>query len=461
MMHVGNAQNLSKQDLLADLQFLNDAVINGHGINYDYSYQSALPQFIDSIAHTSEDSIDAIGYYLAIAATNYKIGCGHTYVQKVPILKGINTKSYFPLQVHFFDTTLFVIDQTDSSLEHYTGQQILSINGISPAILFNTLKTFRPSDGGSDAFGKAVLNLHHAWLIALYFRFPKEFSIQFKDSTVVLSSIDKPQVPKKLPEPDSVICKSRDGDYLQKLDIQTAYLKMTHFDNLDVYFLQEAFAHLKTENYQYLILDLRFNPGGARNTGAALMQCLADTIFDYTIVRPELNPTEYLSYQGKLAHVSSYMRYNLYDFRHTQFLNNKPSGFKYVYKPADSSLLFTGKVFVLTDGFTSSTSTMVTSWLKLQNRATFIGTQSGGGYNGNNGGSFPTLKLPKSKIEIKFPTYHLILDENSTNEQGIIPEYSITYSLEDVLQGKDLELEKALALIAKEKAATLAHGGSD
>ena len=81
------AQKLSKQDLITDLQFLDEAIINGHGINYDFNYKSKLPKFIDSIASVPGDSIDRIGYYLAVAAANYHIGCAHTYIKKAPFLK--------------------------------------------------------------------------------------------------------------------------------------------------------------------------------------------------------------------------------------------------------------------------------------------------------------------------------------------------------------------------------------
>ena len=85
---------------------------------------------------------------------------------------------------------------------------------------------------------------------------------------------------------------------------------------------------------------------------------------------------------------------------------------------------------------------MVTSWLKQHTKATFIGQQSGGGYNGNNGGSFPTLTLPNSKYQITFPAYRLILDKTSDQNEGIVPDLQI-----EPINGIDHPLNKTINLI--------------
>jgi hypothetical protein len=65
--------------------------------------------------------------------------------------------------------------------------------------------------------------------------------------------------------------------------------------------------------------------------------------------------------------------------------------------------------------------------LKQHTKATFLGQQSGGGYNGNNGGSFPTITLPNSKCKITFPAYRLVLDKSSDQKAGIIPDVIIEH----------------------------------
>jgi len=98
--------------------------------------------------------------------------------------------------------------------------------------------------------------------------------------------------------------------------------------------------------------------------------------------------------------------------------------FQYSYKPRKKHH-FDGEIFVLTDGFTASSATMLTSWLKQFSDATFYGTQASGGYNGNNGGSFPLITLPDSQMIIRFPAYRLIFDENSGQNEGVTPDHFI------------------------------------
>ena len=110
-----------------------------------------------------------------------------------------------------------------------------------------------------------------------------------------------------------------------------------------------------------------------------------------------------------------------------------------------------GKIFVITDGFTASASTMLSSWLKQHGNTTFVGEQAGGGYNGNNGGSFPVLTLPVSKVEINLPAYRLILDPASDNKKGIIPNVQPPVTIQDIIQKRDVEMETILNIIKSNK----------
>ena len=90
---------------------------------------------------------------------------------------------------------------------------------------------------------------------------------------------------------------------------------------------------------------------------------------------------------------------------------------------------------------------MALSLIRQNRNIVVIGRQTGGGDNGNNGGSFPLIKLPKSGIEIVFPPYRIITDENSFNESGIIPDFEIKYEIEDIMEGRDKDLEFTVDLI--------------
>ena len=94
---------------------------------------------------------------------------------------------------------------------------------------------------------------------------------------------------------------------------------------------------------------------------------------------------------------------------------------------------------------------MLTSWLKQHGNTTFVGEQAGGGYNGNNGGSFPILNLPASKVKINFPAYRLILDPASDNRKGVILNVQPPVNIKDIIQTRDVEMKTILNIIKSNK----------
>ena len=146
--------------------------------------------------------------------------------------------------------------------------------------------------------------------------------------------------------------------------------------------------------------------------------------FGYSILQPKLKIKKYLNGKDKFFLGLSKLKYNVGGI----FRNKRTDlgrEFVYNYKPIENN--FNGKIIVLliTDGYTASASTMVCSWLKQHADAKFFGQQTSGGYNGNNGGAFPVLTLPNLKYQTVFPAYRLILDKNSDQNSGIVPDVII------------------------------------
>lgn len=224
-------------------------------------------------------------------------------------------------------------------------------------------------------------------------------------------------------------------------------MRINSFSTSDKRFFASSLRYIKDENISNLILDLRGNTGGNRNVAISLGKHLVDTIFAYSILQPKLNTKAYVNGKGKRFLLLSKLKYNIGNFfkgHRTEF------GREFVYRFKPNREVYKGKLFVITDGLTASSSTMLTSWLKQHTDAQFIGKQAGGGYNGNNGGSFPVLTLPESKIEITFPAYRLILDHASRTNQGIIPDIEPRYTITDIVQNRDVEMETIIKLL-KEK----------
>jgi len=111
------------------------------------------------------------------------------------------------------------------------------------------------------------------------------------------------------------------------------------------------------------------------------------------------------------------------------------------------------------NGGSFSASTEFLSTLHFHKRATFIGEETGGGYYGNTSGARVNLELPNSKLQLHFGlmTYYQAVGDDKYPERGVLPDYPITHTIEDLIAGRDKEMDLAIRL-AKEKRAR--NGGA-
>jgi C-terminal processing protease CtpA/Prc len=106
---------------------------------------------------------------------------------------------------------------------------------------------------------------------------------------------------------------------------------------------------------------------------------------------------------------------------------------------------FDGKVIILVNGGSFSTTCEFLAKMADTGRATIVAEESGGGFSGNTSGPSAMLTLPNSKLQIQIPLlgYYSAISDQHISRRGIIPSVSVHYSIEDALNGKDLAMESA------------------
>jgi len=112
---------------------------------------------------------------------------------------------------------------------------------------------------------------------------------------------------------------------------------------------------------------------------------------------------------------------------------------------------FTGNVYVLIDGFSFSTCADVATVMHHHQLATFIGQETGGGYDGNTSGNSKSLILPHSGIRVNVPMwkYTTANPGHSYYGRGVIPDYPTSRTRQALIENTDVELAKALELIQR------------
>lgn len=437
---VAFSQQIARKDVLTDLRYLNEAVINGHPVNYKHAGRYTISGIIDEVEKGTSDSISVFEYRFLLGAALQQIGCVHTSVKSNPLLQDITPVGIFPLQIAVIDNKLVLTQQAGDSLKHLQGVAVLQINGQPAAEILSTLLRYSASDGGGTAFASAHINLMLPVLIGFYFHYPEVYQISMANGLIE----EYPAI-KNLPAipVDTHEVLFQNGKNSFSTAGKTGILELNEFVKSDKQFFRKVFAYIEQENLTGLVLDLRGNTGGNRKSSVELTRYLVDTNFSYAILKPKLQTRKYLDRHGKLLYFMGRIKYggsHLFTTKRTEL----GKLYRYAYQPKSAEERYNGKLIVLTDGLTASAATMTTSWLKQHSNAVFVGTQAGGGYNGNNGGSFPMITLPYSGIRIKFPAYRLILDPHSDNMRGLVPDFTVEQELNDLLEGKDTVLEFAL-----------------
>ncbi len=118
-----------------------------------------------------------------------------------------------------------------------------------------------------------------------------------------------------------------------------------------------------------------------------------------------------------------------------------------------AALNFNGNIYFLINGGCSSTTSELASLARSNNIGTFIGEEVGGSYAGNSGGILGWFELPNTKLKVRMAMVKYEITESPVkNKQGVIPDFKVFYSIEDIIKGNDLEMALALLKIKEQNA---------
>jgi C-terminal processing protease CtpA/Prc len=110
---------------------------------------------------------------------------------------------------------------------------------------------------------------------------------------------------------------------------------------------------------------------------------------------------------------------------------------------------FSGNLIVLIDGATFSAGAHSAIAIKtFCKNARFVGRETAGGAEGCSGGTIQHLTLPNTDIVLEFPWLRFVsVAKHPALGHGIMPDYTVEYSPEDVVDKADLDIKQALSLI--------------
>ncbi|MEO9871440.1 S41 family peptidase [Ekhidna sp.] len=341
---------------------------------------------------------------------------------------GNDTYKYLPLSIQILNGRIYLWNDYSNENQLERGDEIMIINGKSSKEIISQLIRYTPSDGNIVGYAHRSIQTSFNWMYYLYIDQSKTFEIsysKFRTGTESLVTI-QPLTNSKLianyqlknptPEP-----KNESVDDVYELEIQEKYavlkLKTFYRQLLERYhlksakFYQEVFESINDAGCSTLIIDLRNNNGGRKE----FANDLVPFIMQIESTDPYLRKS--ISWSGK----------------------EKTSKL-----PKKNKNSFQGKVVAIVNASTFSAAGSVARFLKEYANAIVVGQETGTRYEGFSGGSKQYVSIPYTDVKIGIPRYQTSFPKSkkqTTSNRGLIPDHIINYTIEDIINDRDLEMD--------------------
>jgi hypothetical protein len=448
-------QPMSAEQARDDLKFAENVLKEAHPGLYRYNSKEEIDSLFEAAKSKITDSMTRQDLYRVMIPVMSRIGCGHTKFHPDDNWNDnyfFNRDKLFPLRLHIQGDKAFILGgYKDENIK--PGSEILRINNQPVTDIIRAILPCSFSDGRNTTFKFIELSRFFSGYYANIIGAPDSFQIQYSDGiikTVTLAAIpyEKIEAFQKSNESNESHLKPYEltisGNDPAIIAIRSFWMGS---NKNYIKFLKESFSLLREKQVQNLIIDLRDNEGGNDARGALLLSYLMDKDFRY-YDRLEMTTDKKFSFAenahlpkfyGILRRLISHTDSGTYLWKHSKNLK--------VQKPAKEH--FDGRVIVLINGASFSVTSEFAAAAHYYRRATFIGEETGGGYYGDNSGTFAIVTLPHSRINIGIPLvgYYMAVKDYPYPDHGVIPDLKVNPTAEDVINENDVVMNTAVKYI--------------
>ena len=486
----------SQKQLQKDVDFAYKKLKRLHPDLYWYISKEKLDYKFDSLKTTINQPMTSMAFYKKLAPVVNEVRQGHMMVlpntfqltkeeRKALIKRGVSP--FLQIDLEMIDDKLYVIKNKSGDSLIQIGSEVVSINHKNTSDLLRNYEPLFTSDGFNTTYKKHRLakGIGSFYSNENGIQDSVAYAFKWKDSirkvwikrkpaekqTAATDSVaNQKKARKKMTRAmkDSLIAANRHKSiygynpetkmYNRNLtfmesDSSVAVMRINSF-SLGRYasFYEKSFEEIKNNNTKTLILDLRNNPGGRLKEIAELHSYLTDSTVVFAdksevASKTSMLATEYFKGGGIVIKILKGIGYPIY-LSYTLIKVKKNQEGKFLYATSESKPIppktnaFPGKVYVLINGGSFSASCILSSNLKGTKRAVFVGEETGGTYNGTVAGRMPLLKLPNSKLTIRYGLMKIApFHKTDIEGRGIFPDVAIVPTLEDRINGIDPEMD--------------------
>ncbi len=479
---------LSGDSVRADLALLTRTLAAYHPSLNAYGQRAEVVALADSLgavfgAHDRVSQADAL---LAVSRVVAAVRDGHTVVNPYNQSADLRDRMWsgptvFPFTFRILgrapDERLVVThDLTGGSLRR--GTQIRSIDGVSVSDLIDRLLPLSPGDGrGTDMLRRARLDVRTSDVLPdgwpLFDRYAALLLPDQEAETRL--EVESPSGTTDLVAAERITRVERQRRLAlagvegfdderswthRMLDDETAYVRLGSFlshrfqvpaDTL----LDQTFGWIERQGASRLVLDVRGIQGGtlgyetvARYLTTRTLPC--DVIEQVFVASPQADP----AFFPYLSSWDDGWKQPLPDGA-----TERQSDGRYLLRGAaqcapirPAARAFSGAVVVLSDAFNASATYLLLAHVRRHGIGAIVGQRAGGNLRGFSGGLMVMLTLPHTGIVVDIP----LLGRSAPDDPidgPLIPDLETTWTARDIEQGRDPDIEAALALLESDPSA--------
>lgn len=450
-------QKFGKKQLIEDTEFLANLIKTYHPAAFQFTKASTFDSVFANYIKSLPDSLTEREFRNDLYIVTELIKCGHAGISSSKARQKHFKKKpvrLIPLSLYFIDSQLVVVKHLSKDTSLPLGTVISKIDGNATNDILQKMFQSNSSDGYNltnrfYAFERGV-----QFEYARYYPEKDTFTISYVDKTgveltkkmaaILSDSLPLPNLPKQKP----IYSNKQNRFYLAKEDSSIAVLDLV-VERMMGYkkFYRKSFKYLKQHNIEKLVIDLRGNGGGFMLNPGDLLSYLLHYSDFVEVKRNKTTPMPKSIFKGK-----KWIYFTEHFFHwipNVEKIKNKEDLYwlKIAFKPKRKHR-YEGKLVVITDGGTFSAASFIAAFIKKYNRATIIGSETGGGEAGCSAFLMPQIELPNTKLQYRLPLYQI--KHNTTPKQfgrGVFPDFKVKKSLDDLLKNKDKEMEMAVEIL--------------
>lgn len=450
--------------LKEDLTYLKTNIEEAHPAPFLFISRDSFERAFDEALASIDAPMTETQFRMVTNTLVNSIACSHTQIFNSRNFNSARHVNYYlPFSFTVFEDQLYIKENLSDSTLIELGTPVHAINNMPSDSLVQIFKENAGSEGVNNALQQFWIKHFFRGFFWLWFGDQPEFTISYKNEngtliTDTLSGLMEAPMPfsadvfdSRYERVDTFSIRSNERIFRPHRLDYTAILDIESFDPSSIkYRKKKLYPLLSSRKVRHLIIDIRNNLGGSLNSASDLLQHLLGAEFDYQI---EQYHTEF-THAPDIQHPFFYKLYTWFAFSNAKGKRKKQKnkeGVQNLYKITPSKKYkFDGNIYVLMNGGSLSASSFFAAILKKFDRATFIGSETGGTANSiQTGAPVYPFELPNSKLLVQIPYARIYSNYEGTFGRGVLPDYPIEYTAEDYFSGRDLELEKVYELIDK------------